>query len=224
MNYAQIKMSRNNLSEDLYDAVRMMITEGRFEPGERLNEVELAASLGVSRTPLREALSSLLSEGALIALPRRGFFVKELTEEEAREIYPIRSLLDPEALRLSGVPPTDRLAQLRTIGTKLRSAKNVKRAIQLDDEWHLGLYAKCPNSELLALIKIYMRRTRRYELASMRETRVLVSSSASKLEIVSHLEAGNLRKACRRLRNSLDGGLDPVLEWLKSRETGVHQS
>ena len=81
-----------------------MILDGRLPAGERINEVRLAAQLGVSRTPLREALARLANEGALRDEPRRGYFVKPLTGEEVRAIYPIRAILDPAALRLAGIP------------------------------------------------------------------------------------------------------------------------
>ena len=96
--------NRPNLGESLMDAVREMVFEGRLPPGSRINEVHLAQELGVSRTPLREALSGLVAEGALESVARHGFYVRNLTRDEAVAIYPIRSFLDTEALRLSGTP------------------------------------------------------------------------------------------------------------------------
>src|SRR5438552_13883463 len=96
-------LDRPNLGEALVVTLRERIVDGRLPAGERLNEVHLAASLGVSRTPLREALGRLTAEGALTSSPRLGFFVRPLTAEEFRQIYPIRAILDPEALRLAGI-------------------------------------------------------------------------------------------------------------------------
>ena len=73
---------RPNLSDDLATRLRTMVVEGELPAGERVNEVHLAARLGVSRTPLREALSRLASEGAVTSVPRLGFFVCPLTAEE----------------------------------------------------------------------------------------------------------------------------------------------
>ncbi|HSG98684.1 MAG TPA: GntR family transcriptional regulator, partial [candidate division Zixibacteria bacterium] len=71
--------NRNNISADLADTLRELIVNGALRPGERINEARLAESLGVSRTPLRESLMTLCAEGAAQAIPRRGFFVRELT-------------------------------------------------------------------------------------------------------------------------------------------------
>ncbi len=211
---------RKNISGDLADTLRHMILDGKLAPGEWLREIELAQRLSVSRTPLREALTTLVAEGALVRLPRRGVMVKQLSEIEAAEIYPIRSLLDPEALRLSGIPSSTRLAELEKLQDKLLNARQAESAVKFDDQWHLLLYADCPNSELLCLIRSYMQKTRRYELAVLRETRVLASSSASKAEIVDYLRRGQLTRACSRLRKSLEDGVKPVLEWLAQRNEG----
>lgn len=209
---------RNNISADLADSLRAMIVDGSLQPGERINEARLAESLGVSRTPLREALMTLCAEGGAEAIPRRGFFVRELTVSEATDIYPIRALLDPEALRLAGIPDSAQLDKLDQLARKLESARTVRQAIELDDTWHLRLYANCPNGELITLIKQYMRRTRRYEFASMNNQRTLASSIQSKLTITTALRDNKLERACDTLSSSLRNGVTPVLEWLRREE------
>jgi DNA-binding GntR family transcriptional regulator len=210
---------RPNLSEDLAGIVREMIFDGRLPAGLRINEVRLAAQLGVSRTPLREALATLLVERALTAVPRRGFFVQELTAEEVKNVYPMRAILDPEALRLSGIPPAKRIKKLEDIAGRLQSTNDVKSAIRLDDEWFRALWADCTNPVLVELIEHFMRRTRRYELAAMRERENVTASSRSKIEVVELLRAGKLSGACKRVRKSLNDGAEPVLEWLARRKT-----
>jgi len=212
---------RPNLSEDLATAIRTMIFDGRLEAGMRVNEVHLAEQLGVSRTPLREALSTLIAEGAITVSPRRGCFVKPLTIEEAQSIYPIRAILDPEALRLAGIPSDKRFKKLDAINNKLRTAKDVMRAIKLDDAWHRELWSECPNAVLKDMIEQFMRRTRRYELASMREHRNVLGSTESHDDIAAALRDGNLKRACTRLRKSLNDGAQPVLEWLAQRDSNT---
>jgi DNA-binding GntR family transcriptional regulator len=205
------------LSEELAATVREMIFDGHLPAGERINEVHLAARLGVSRTPLREALAGLAAEHALTALPRRGFFVHDLTSEEVKNIYPVRAILDPEALRLSGIPPTIRLKKLQDINRQLHHVDDVESAIRLDEAWHRELWADCANPILIELIEHFMRRTRRYELASMRERDTVTRSSDSKAEVVQLLRAGHLTGACKRVRKSLNDGAKPVLAWLARR-------
>src|ERR1700704_3677642 len=108
-------LTPENISASVAYALRNMIVDGRLPAGERINEVHLSVLLGVSRTPLREALAKLAQEGALRSIPRIGYFVRELTLEEFEQIYDIRPLLDPEALRLSGLPSRQRMERLRQL-------------------------------------------------------------------------------------------------------------
>src|SRR5579862_2230589 len=96
-------LRRLNISETVAAAVRAMIVDGRLAPGERINEVRLSQALGVSRTPLREALGRLAAEGALTSPPAIGYSVRPLDVAEFEQLYDIRPLLDPEALRLAGL-------------------------------------------------------------------------------------------------------------------------
>ena len=178
---------RPNISLEIADKVRRMIVERKFFPGQRINEVHLAAELGVSRTPLREALSALVVEGALKAVPRKGFFVTPLSVEELENIYPIRAILDPEALRLAGIPSETGFKKLESIKDKMATATSPERVIDLDNNFHLELLAGCPNSALIEIIKQFMNRTRRYEFAIRPKTRKLLLSRQSQ-EI--SLEAG----------------------------------
>ncbi len=214
-------LDRPNISESLIVALRDMIVDGRLPAGERVNEVHLAANLGVSRTPLREALGRLVAEGALTIMPRIGYFVRPLTLEEFQQIYPIRAILDPEALRLAGIPSVRRIAQIEAINQKILKARNAEKVLALDDAWHLELLAECPNHVLIDLIKQFIRRTRRYEIALMRERRNVRTATNDHEKIMDALRAGDLEAACKALRHNMQSGIEPTIAWLKARESGA---
>lgn len=209
---------RGNVSEATGGAVRAMIVDGRLAAGERINEVRLAEKLGVSRTPLREALCGLVAEGALIARPRLGYFVAPLTRAEFEQLYDIRPLLDPEALRLAGVPDAKRMARLEKLNLQLAAARQGERAFALDDAWHFALIESCPNKVLLDLIASIARRTRRYELALMRETESVHRANAEHAQIMIALRKGDLEGACAALKRNMQSGRAPIVAWLKARE------
>lgn len=205
-----------NISDRVAQRLRTMITDGGLSEGERVNEVRLAKQLGVSRTPLREALSGLTAEGALIAKPRLGFFVRPLTLDEFEQLYDIRPILDPEALRLAGIPSAKSIARLERLNARLQKTRG-EEAIALDDEWHAELVANCPNKILLGLIQNICMRTRRYELALMREEVSVSNASDEHARIIAALKASDLPAACAGLKRNMQSGREPIVKWLNRR-------
>jgi DNA-binding GntR family transcriptional regulator len=201
------------------DAVRAMIIDGRLADGARINEVHLSTELGVSRTPLREALSRLVSEGALNVRPRLGFFVRPLSVAEFDQLYDLRPLLDPEALRLAGIPPAATIKRLERMNAALATRSGVA-AVELDDLWHVDLIGGCPNKVLVEMIENVIQRTRRYELALMRETKKVAVATAGHSDILNALRAGDLAAACSALKQNMMSGKAPILEWLHARDVG----
>jgi DNA-binding GntR family transcriptional regulator len=210
-------IDRPNLSGELVAALREMIVDGTLPAGLRVNEVHLSARLGVSRTPLREAIGRLAAEGALTSSPRIGSFVRPLTVEEFEQIYPIRAILDPEALRLAGVPPPRQIARLEALNRTLLDGSDAESAISLDDAWHLELLSGCPNKVLIGLIEQFMARTRRYETAFMRERENVAGTIDDHKRILTALRARDLERACAALRRNMQTGIEPIMRWLESR-------
>ncbi len=215
------RIVRDNISDDVAVKVRDMIVDGRLPAGERINEVHLSEQLGVSRTPLREALAKLAQEGALRSIARIGYFVRELTLEEFEQIYDIRPLLDPEALRLAGLPSRERVEHLREVNEKMGHTRDANAIIDLDDRWHFELIAECPNQVLIDLIKQFAQRTRRYEIALMREQKNVALATDNHKAIMAALRRRDLEAACTALRINLQTGREPIVAWLKTRERKV---
>ena len=101
----------------VYRVLRAAILDGTFPPGSQLNEARVAADLGISRSPLREALTRLEEEGLLVKLPFKGAFVAEVSAEDIAEIASIRLLVEPYAAELSAeaLRGAERPRLLRTI-------------------------------------------------------------------------------------------------------------
>lgn len=197
--------------------VRQMIVRGQLRDGTRINEVRLAAELGVSRTPLREGLGQLVAEGVVRSEPRLGFFVAPFTIAEFEQLYDIRPILDPEALRLAGIPSSASLDRLDRINRRMQAAKTPPIAIDLDDEWHMELLAACPNRVLVELIQQIIGRTRRYEYALFRETKNVWTASNEHELIVAALRRGDLESACSLLQQNMRSGKAPIIAWLTNR-------
>ena len=216
---ASIALVRDNLSDSVVLELRRLIVDGQLAAGARINEVHLSRQLAISRTPLREALARLAQEGALRSVARIGYFVRPLTVEEFEQLYDIRPILDPEALRLAGLPSRERMQHLQDLNDAIGRAHDSDAIINLDDEFHMELIAACPNQVLIDLIRQIMQRTRRYEMALMRESRNVAVATANHKEIMTALRKRDLRAACAALRNNLRTGREPILAWLKARQS-----
>ena len=199
--------------------IRQKIVDGSLPAGRRINEVHLAEELEVSRTPLREALSQLTAEGFVESRPRRGYFTLPLTAAEVRQLYPLRAFLDPQALRMAGVPGRSRIAELRDLNERIGAAgARPARAIDLDDRWHRLLLADCPNEILLGFIDQLIWKTRRYEFAYLKQKRNLQVATAEHDAILDALDAGDLPRACEKLEQNMTSARDPLIRWLQSRK------
>ena len=216
--YSMQTITRANTADTVADALRLMIVDGNLPAGERINEVHLAHELGVSRTPLREALARLTSEGALDTIPRIGHFVRPLSLEEVDQLYDIRPILDPEALRLAGLPSREKIERLRSMNDAIANLKHPEQIIDADDEWHIDLIADCPNKILIDLVKQFIRRTHRYEIALMRERKNVLAATTNHRSIIAALKRRDLDAACDALRINLESGKAPIVAWLESRE------
>lgn len=184
----------------IYKAIRDLITSYQLKPGVKLIHQELADKLGVSRTPVREALERLDQEGLVIRIPRRGFYVAEVGEEEARELYELREALELYALRKSmerGISP-DSLAKLDAFGQKYKTLlrdDTLRERMIVDMDFHLQLAGFAGNSALVqALRGVFERlilriRTEGYRLESGAE------ALREHIVLINALRSGNRRKS-----------------------------
>ena len=199
--------------------IRSMIIQGEMADGERLNEVHLSDRLGVSRTPVRESLNQLVVDGFIELIPRRGFFVRELSGEEFSDLFDLRPLLDPQALLISGTPNETDLSVIEKANQVFQNALTNEEAVTADEAFHRYLIQHCPNRVLLDLIDNIMARTKRYELALFRNTSAQYLAGNTHIKIIDALRAQDLQSACGHLRDNLCEGKADIIDWLNSRKT-----
>lgn len=150
-------------TEDLVGRIAAALTDaivgGRFAPGERLNEVHLAAELGVSRAPLREAARLLENRGLIVAHPRRGFFVRDLDARALAEIYDLRICLERHAgLRVCERLTDEMAAALTAQAARIAAfAADPGRQVEEDFAFHRMICVFADNARAL---KVYDELTR----------------------------------------------------------------
>jgi DNA-binding GntR family transcriptional regulator len=202
--------------------VRRVLLEGMLRgdpaPGSSINESTLSQELGVSRTPLREALLNLVGEGFLRAAPGKGFFVLPLSAKEVEDIYPVIAALEVLALRASPIHAAD-LKRLAAINKELEAMRDDGEAALLADErWHEALLAGCPNRRLLETIRGLKYHAQRYEAAYMRHSGRIIQSVAQHRAILRALREGDVDEAARRLEANWKISQDFLLPWLREQK------
>lgn len=193
--------------------LRNRICNGDFQPETILSPADLAKHIGVSPTPIREALIELARDGLLNNAPNRGFLVPPFSAAEVGEIYPLMRAL--EALALRSAPPTaaqlDKLVEINSAYTLAEGT----RLADLDVEWHVELLRGCNNATLLELIDQLRWRIRRYEIDYLREHRWSTQAPVQHHAMVLALRRGDLDRAAELLALNWQQGFDLIATGLK---------
>lgn len=144
------------LRELVCENIRQAIIDGTFSPGERLMEIQLADEMGVSRTPVREAIRKLELEGFVVMIPRRGTYVADISIKDITEIYEIRTSLDVLAAGLAAERIEDeeleRLNRYLVEISKYVPIMNMDKIVELDSAFHDVLYQASRNERLCSII------------------------------------------------------------------------
>ncbi|HEX6551232.1 MAG TPA: GntR family transcriptional regulator [Ktedonobacteraceae bacterium] len=177
------KIDRIPLRERVYQLVQRAIVSGELHPGQRVRDLDLAAQLGVSRTPVREALQRLEDEGLVETLPGASTRIVPLDTQAAREAFPVVAVLHALATRLAVETLTEQdLVSLRQANESLVAALedgDVTHAIQADDHFHDVFIRASANSEIRHALNRLMPKVRRLEYAQF-------SSLAGHTSVLQH--------------------------------------
>jgi DNA-binding GntR family transcriptional regulator len=157
-------IQRRNLGDDVYQILWSRILSRDLHPGEKLSDLKLSAELGVSRTPVREALHRLLQDGVIRAEPNRGFFVTSFSARDIDEIFEIRAALEALALRsyiardpganfdaaLAELDEVARAIEAAVTNEEIRAAN--ERFLVADQGFHKAIVEHSGNERLAGLI------------------------------------------------------------------------
>lgn len=187
------------LREVVCEALREAIRNGVLQPGERLMEIKLAEELGVSRTPVREAIRKLELEGYVIMMPRRGTYVASLSIRDINEVFEIRTSLDSLAAGLAAERITEeeleRLERLLVIIGEYIEQNDMEKIVETDTEFHDLLYQASRNSRLIGIIMTLHEQLTRFRAMSMTYPGRLKETLEEHSRIVEAIAQGNVKLA-----------------------------
>lgn len=148
--------SRTSMSQEISGIIRQAIIDGTLLPGQRIVESQLANNLGVSLTPVREAVRQLVGEGILTVVPNRGPSVRILTDDDAFELYSLRAMLEGLAIRLAVTRPIDERAGVRDAFDEMVAVvddESVESLLTYSTRIHEGIIALSRHERLISMYR-----------------------------------------------------------------------
>lgn len=211
--------------DDIYDQVKAMAVSFRLRPGDRLNEVALSKDLGVSRTPLREALNRLVAERLFDFRPGQGFFCRPLDAKSVFDLFELRQIIEVAAVRAASQKATD--AELKSLHDELFATGlditglTVQEAVNRDEAFHLGIARLSGNAELLQTLNRINERIRYIRWISMSLDRVQRSKDEHK-RVMQALRARDEDEAARILANHIAKRMDQVQDTVRHGISNIY--
>lgn len=192
------------LRDVVFNTLREAILKGELKPGERLMELQLAAKLGVSRTPIREAIRMLEQEGLAVTIPRKGAEVARMTEKDMEDVLQIREALDELAARIACEQITEeQLAELReTMHEFEESTKtaNVRKIAEADVRFHDIIYQSTGNPKLVNMLNNLREQMYRYRVEYLKDESNYPTLMQEHKAIVEGLTLKNKQKVTETMK------------------------
>jgi DNA-binding GntR family transcriptional regulator len=213
-----VPISRHTLHGELVERLRDMIIEGRLAPGSRINEGPLGSSLGVSRTPLREAIKFLASEGLIELVPGRGAVVKALTPRDVQEMLQVLTALEVMAGRLACRVATDaQVAGVRSLHDQMMgfyASRDRLEYYKRNQAIHTGIVALSGNRFLAGQHEAIQGRMKRIRFIGNEKPTGWAGAVAEHEDMIAALEARDADRLAAALTTHLERTWERVRDTL----------
>ncbi len=216
-------------TQTVSERLRQLILEGEYGPGERLIEEQLAERLGISRTPVRQALTMLEAEGLVEITPNKGAVVCSFGIEEVRDVYDLRAVLEGHAARRAasriGEPELERLGQLceemEGLGSRFSDHEGeIRRLVSLNQEYHEMIVAASRNRRLERLVQHAVEVPLVFKSFFWYRPHERTISNHHHRQILNALESGDADRAEIVMREHVYEGRDFVIRVLEEETDG----
>ncbi len=205
-----------NLDQKVYSQLKSMILDQNLKPGTKIYQEKLALDLGISRTPVREAINRLEKEGLVQIFPQRGAYVVQFTEKDVFELFLIRENLEGLAARLASQRMTQSsLAKLESCTQGFREPfgdKDVQRYAREDFKFHQSIVNLSDAQRLIQLVSSLHDHIRIYRLTTRGVADKMKSSLAEHRQIIEALGKGDPEESDRCMRQHIRRVRDGVME------------
>ncbi len=206
MNFTPSPIKRKFIKDEAYDLISKKIISGELKPKTRIRINEMSEALGISRTPVREAILRLEDEGLILSKANRWTMVAPINIDETLNIYPIISSLEQLALKIGFSNINDEvIEELENINEnikKIQSKKNHIKILELDQAFHKEIIDLAHNSEIDSLLDGLKRKVSRVDIYFFENDSHKMSSFDEHAEIIKYLKKKDLEKALLALEKN----------------------
>lgn len=209
------------LRDVVFNTLRQAILRGELKPGERLMEIQLANKLGVSRTPIREAIRKLELEGLVLMIPRKGAEVAEITEKSLRDVLEVRKALEELSVQLAcdRITP-EMLGQLEEAAAefeKVLKSGDVTEIAQADVHFHDVIYRAADNRRLTQLLNNLGEQMYRYRVEYLKDPTVYGKLVREHEELIRRIREHEKEKAVRIVCEHIDNQVAAVSDVIRTK-------
>ena len=213
----ELKLDMNSylpLRDVVFQTLRDAILKGELQPGERLMEIHLANKLGVSRTPIREAIRMLEKEGLAVTIPRKGAQVAQMTEKDLLDVLEIRDALDElavaDACKRMEKEDFDQLEKAMNDFVDVTKTKDVRAIVEADEAFHNVIYSATKNPKLWHIIKNLKEQMYRYRYEYVKQDKDYSDLVEDHSKIVDGLKRKDVDYVKTVMHNHLQNQVDSV--------------
>ena len=215
------------LRDVVFKTLRQAILKGELEPGERLMEIQLAERLGVSRTPIREAIRKLELEGLVLMIPRKGAEVARISESNLRDVLEVRRSLEELAIDLACQRMTEEeLEELKVTQEKFSLAIKSGDAMQIaetDERYHEIIYLSTKNERLVQILNNLREQMYRYRLEYIKDEDKRQILLIEHEHILKALSLRHVQEAKQAVREHIDNQEITFRKNLKEQENDIQR-
>lgn len=209
------------LRDVVFNTLRQAILRGELKPGERLMEIQLANKLGVSRTPIREAIRKLELEGLVLMIPRRGAEVAEITEKSLRDVLEVRGALEELAVKLACQKITDeQIAELRAAEKEFEqalSSGDVTVYAEADVKFHDIIYQATDNQRLIQLLFNLREQMYRYRVEYLKREEAHETLLIEHKRIIETIADRDMDAAVDAVCQHIDNQVSAVIDTIRMK-------
>lgn len=208
------------LREEVFYTIREAILKGDLKPGTRLKEIALANEMGVSRTPVRDAIRKLELEGLVVIEPNRGACVSEIARQELHDVLELRRGLEELAIRKACERITpEELENLEVAAEEFRSLvseRDLKELAEADVHFHDVIYRASHNRRLVQILNNLREQMYRFRMEYLKDEAARKSLDEEHHRILEAVRSGDIERAHNFICQHIDNQYDMILKSLKA--------